>query len=297
MLRICDPHIHLWDLSTGLYPGLEKPSTSFIGDNTAIARDYLLPEFLNEAGEDIELVGAIHVEAFPTYPPAEVEAVSNATRRAPVPIGIVGNADLTREDLADLLDRMGEYPMFRGIRQVVNLHPNTDLSYTEVDYLAQPAFGNGVAELGRRDLSFDLQLYPHQAKAAAGMIAANPDTTFIVNHAAMWADRNSDGWRRWKVALRELAEPPNVLIKISGLGMFDHDWTVESFRPLVYETLEAFGPGRTMFASNFPVDKLFGSYVALWRGYASIVSDLNESERTGLFSDVALRAYRLSEPR
>jgi predicted TIM-barrel fold metal-dependent hydrolase len=293
MLRICDPHIHLWDLATGLYPGLEQPSTSFIGDNAAIARSYLLPEFLAEAGPGIAIEAAVHVEAFPTDPLAELRHLQSMADAAPLPLAIVGHADLTDPGLAALLDRMASAPGLRGIRQVVNLHPDPVFTYVTRDLLADPAFRQGFGQLGPRGLSFDLQLYPHQAGQAAALAAAHPGTQIILNHAGMWVDRDAGGWRRWKTGLRLLADCPNVAVKISGLGMFDTRFTLESLRPLVLETIEAFGPARCMFASNFPVDKLFSTYAALWEAFAAIIAGFPAAERDAMLRANARAIYRI----
>lgn len=293
MLRICDPHIHLWDLATGLYPGLEQPSEGFIGNNAPIARSYLLPEYLAEGGDEVEIVAAVHVEAFPTDPLAEVRHLQGMADVSPIPLGIVGNADLTLPDVGDLLDRMIESSAMRGIRKVVNLHPDPRYSYVAVDYLADPAFHRGFGELGQRGLSFDLQLYPHQMAAAAGLARAHPGTQVILNHAGMWVDRTLAGWAAWKAGLRELASCPNVAVKISGLGMLDTGWSVGSIRPLVLEVIEAFGVERAMFASNFPVDKLFSTYPVLWQAFDVITADLSAAERAALFEGNARRVYRV----
>jgi len=84
-----------------------------------------------------------------------------------------------------------------------------------------------------------------------------------------------------------------VYVKISGLAMFDHQWTVESLRPYVLETIDAFGAERAMFASNFPVDRLFGSYTDLWHAYAAIVEGASVAEKEALFCGNAERFYRI----
>ena len=109
----------------------------------------------------------------------------------------------------------------------------------------------------------------------------------------MWADRHLEGWKQFKAGLRTLAAQPNVLTKISGLGMLDPKWTPDSIRPLVLETLEAFGTKRAMFASNFPVDKLFSDFPTVWRAFAAIVRDLSETEQASLFRDNARATYRI----
>ena len=80
---------------------------------------------------------------------------------------------------------------------------------------------------------------------------------------------------------------------ISGLGMRDRDWTTESIRPLVLETIEAFGAHRAMFASNFPVDKLTSTYLGLWRAFDLITTEFTEPERANLFRVNATRIYRV----
>jgi predicted TIM-barrel fold metal-dependent hydrolase len=93
--------------------------------------------------------------------------------------------------------------------------------------------------------------------------------------------------------MRMLAGCPNVCAKISGLGMIDHDWTVESLRPYALETIDAFGVERAMFASNFPVDGLYGTYADLWSAYERIVADMSSTERDALFRANAERVYRI----
>lgn len=291
--RVIDPHIHLWDLSTGLYPGLETPSTDFAGDNAPIARSYLLDEFLGEAGDAVEILGAVHVEAFPSDPVAETRALQAVADQAPMPVVVVGHADLSAPDFDAVLEGHLAHPAFRGIRQVLNRHADPLYNYVARDFMDDPAWQRGFARLGGLGLSFDLQLYPHQTRQAADLAAKHPETPIILNHAGMWADRHLAGWREWRDGLRMLAARDNVSVKISGFGMFDHQWSVESIRPLVLEVLDAFGTGRAMFASNFPVDKLHGDYPTLWAAFDAIAADLSESERAALFRDNAARIYRI----
>jgi predicted TIM-barrel fold metal-dependent hydrolase len=138
-----------------------------------------------------------------------------------------------------------------------------------------------------------MQLYPHQMNQAIELIREHPDTPFIINHAGMFADRTLAGWRQWRDGMRGLAAHENVAVKISGLGMLDHNWTIESLRPYVLETLDAFGITRSMFASNFPVDRLFGSYTDSWRAFLTITADLTANERAALVAANAERVYRI----
>ena len=292
-LQVVDPHIHLWDLSTGLYPHFERPTKGRNGSNAAICRSYLLEEFLDEGEGEVEIAGAVHIEAFPTEPVRESETLQTVADRSPVPIVLVGNADLTAGDFASVLDRHSAFPIFRGIRQVVNRHDRPDLNYVARDFMSEATFLAGLKLLGTRGFSFDLQLYPHQMDTAAALVSQAADTRFVLNHAGMWADRGLAGWKQYKAGLRTLAAQPNVAVKISGLGMLDPKWTVESIRPLVLETLEAFGVERAMFASNFPVDKLYSDYPTVWRAFAAIVADFSDAEKASLFRDNARSIYRI----
>jgi predicted TIM-barrel fold metal-dependent hydrolase len=290
-LQIVDPHIHLWDLWTRIYPHFEKPGPG--GANATICRSYLIEEYLEEGRDEFEIVGAVHVEAFPTDPIKETETLQKVADANPLPLVIVGNGDLGSPQFPALLDRHQEFPIFRGIRQVVNMHPDPKRSYTSRDLMAEPQFLEGLRELGRRGLSFDLQLYPHQMETAAALAAQVPDTLIILNHAGMWADRDLAGWKQWKAGMRTLAAQPNIVAKISGLAMLDNAWTTESIRPLVLESIEAFGPERSMFASNFPVDKQYSDFVTVWRAFDAITAGFSEAERAGLFRDNARKYYRI----
>lgn len=225
-LQIVDPHIHLWDLWTRIYPHFEKPGPG--GASATICRSYLIDEYLEEGRDDFEIVGAVHVEAFPTDPIKETATLQAVADTGKLPLVIVGNGDLGSKDFPALLDQHQAFPIFRGIRQVVNMHPDPKRSYTSRDLMAEPQWLEGLRELGRRGLSFDLQLYPHQMETAAALAAKAPDTQIILNHAGMWADRDLAGWRQYKAGMRTLAAQPNIVAKISGLGMLDTGWTIES---------------------------------------------------------------------
>jgi predicted TIM-barrel fold metal-dependent hydrolase len=290
-IKIVDPHVHLWDLWTRIYPHFERPGPD--GSNAAICRSYLLEEYLGEGKGEFEPEGLVHVEAFPTDPVKETATLAEVAVRSRVPIVIVSYADLTAPDFQTQLDRHAAYPIFRGIRQIVNQHDNSARSYGVPDRMSHPNFLGSLRELGRRGLSFDLQLYPHQMAQAAGLAAQAPETSIVLNHAGMWVDRDLGGWKAWKAGLRTLAAQPNIAVKVSGLGMLDARWTTESIRPLVLETIEAFGVSRSMFASNFPVDKLFSDFPTVWRAFAAITADFTDADKAGLFRDTARAAYRI----
>jgi predicted TIM-barrel fold metal-dependent hydrolase len=97
----------------------------------------------------------------------------------------------------------------------------------------------------------------------------------------------------WKRELTDLAEAPNVVIKISGLGMCDNTWTVDSIRPWVLTCIEAFGTERSFFGTNWPVDRLYSSYPDVVNAYAQIIRDFSKDEQVALFSGNAERIFRI----
>ncbi|MDR5828466.1 amidohydrolase family protein [Caballeronia sp. LP006] len=296
-MQVVDPHIHLWDLSTHHYPWLANPQTSFVGDARDLKHDYLLADLLRDAG-DIEVLKIVHVDA--NHDPADpveetrwLQGLADDTGRG-MPNGIVAGADLSADDAPAVLEAHAAFANTRGIRQILNVHENPLYDYVGRYFMHEPRWRRNFALLERFGMSFDLQLYPSQMNDAAQLAREHANTQFIVNHAGMFVDRSSvEGYRAWRDGMRALAACPNVAVKLSGFAMLDHEWTVESFRPYVLETIDTFGVGRAMFASNFPVDRLFGTYKQLWNAYAQIVSDASDSEKQALFVRNAERIYRI----
>ena len=105
--------------------------------------------------------------------------------------------------------------------------------------------------------------------------------------------RDPSGITEWREGLKALAANDNASAKISGLGMLDRDWNSESIKPFVLDTIDAFGTDRCMFASNYPVDRLYGTYAGIWRAFDEITRDFSAEERSNLFHDNTVRIYRL----
>lgn len=294
---IVDPHHHLWDLERFSYPWLSaRPlAASVAGDVAPIAKSYLLDDYLADTAKQ-KVVKSVHVDAGfdPSQPVEETRWLQSIADQRGFPHGIVARAELHRPDVETTLASHCRFPNVRGIRHIVNWHPDPAKTYvTKPDFLTDPAWLRGFAQLKRYNLSFDLQLYPSQMADAAALAAAHGDTTIILNHAGMPVDRDPEALSLWPAGMRALGAQPNVWVKISGLGMVDWRWTEQSIRPFVLETIEIFGPDRCMFASNFPVDKLYSSFDALYDAFKSIVSDFSVGERRKLFSDTALAVYRI----
>lgn len=296
-MRVVDPHIHLWDTRVVTYPWLVNPREAYSGDNRLLPQPYDVKALLRDA-EEIEILASVVVEANPEDAIAEarwLQSLADDPASRGHPHGIVAFADLSRADAARTLGDLAHIANVRGIRQILNIHADPRYNYVHRDYFSDPLWRENLSRLAQYRWPFDLQIYPTQAQAAAGIIGQNPDIRFILDHVGMLVDRSSDrDWHEWRTALRQLAQHGNVAIKLSGLAMFDHDWTVESFRPLVLEAIECFGTERCMFASNFPIDGLHGRYPSIWQAYAQIVAGLTATEQDNLFINNAMRYYDLN---
>ncbi len=123
-----------------------------------------------------------------------------------------------------------------------------------------------------------------------------PEIVLCIDHASYPRQRDDEYFETWRTGIRLLAGAPNVVIKISGLGMVDHEWTVESLRPWVDTCIEAFGIDRSFFGTNWPVDRLYSSYGDVLDAYAELISDLTEKEQRALFYENAQRIFRLDLP-
>lgn len=289
-----DTHVHLMEVGLYSWFNRSKPPT-FEGpwDPLFDAGDYVAADLAAETdGTPIELLGAVHVQANADDPIAEIEAVQRMGETSGWPIRIVAGGDLSAPDIEPLLEREASYRDVRGFRQNLNMHDHPLYHYVDKPYMDDPQWLTGLGLLGKYGLSFDMQLYPTQFGRACEVIDEHPDTLFVINHAGMWADRDFAGWKLWHDGLRELGRRDNCAIKISGLASMDHRWTLESIKPAVYTVLDAFGTNRVMFASNFPVDKLHGTYADIIHGFARCVETMSASERDAMFVGNARRFYR-----
>jgi len=224
---------------------------------------------------------------------SEAAQQSDKIGGAAIPTAVVAYADFTHADIDTILAAHCQFDRVRGIRQILNHHKDETLSYTTENLLANARWQKNFALLKKYKLSFDLQIYYQQMEQAAQLADKHPDTQIILNHTGMPVEQGPAGVEAWREGMARLAACPNVAVKISGLGMAIPQWTVERIRPFVMDTIDRFGVGRCMFASNFPVDSLFGSYKKLYGAFNTIVSEFSDQQRNQLFHDNAAHFYRL----
>lgn len=292
-----DPHVHLWDLQHIRYPWLSPPfdSDNPNGSVEPIAVDYPLDAYLADAGA-WDVRGIVHIDAGADAGDAlkETEWLQAMADAQGMPSGIVAFAALDDPDVETLLAAHVTHKNVRGIRHIINWHPDPSRSYSPADVTTTSAWMRGYGLLAKFGLSFDLQAYPGQFAHLAELVAKHSDTQVILNHTGMAIPDDEDGWQTWRSGMAAFAELPNVAVKISGMGFTWRPWDLELARPYVLETIDLFGTDRAMFASNFPTDKLFGSFDKHLDAYDAITADFSDEERAALFGGNANRIYRLN---
>jgi L-fuconolactonase len=179
--------------------------------------------------------------------------------------------------------------------------------------LQHPKFREGFREIANRRLTFDASVYSRGLPDISALADAFPDTTIALNHAGMVMNldldtqQRADEFRQWRTNMQDLARRPNVVCKISGLGMpiwgfgfetrpdpVGYAELAEAWRPYVETTIEVFGAGRCMMASNFPPDGRSGGYVPVWNAYKHIARAASPDDKHALFCGTAARVYGLN---
>lgn len=319
--RIVDAHHHLYDrpgnryllddLLQDLRSGHDVRATVFVQARSMLRADG--PEAMKPVGET----------AFANAMAELCESGSGGPTRACA--AIVGFADLTLGDrVRPVLEAhiaagggaAGAGGRFRGVRHITAWDPDASLlnpAYpTADDMMDSPGFRRGFAHLGPLGLTFDAWLFYPQMGRLAALARAFPDTRIVLNHCggvvrtgrhAAWRD---EVFARWSTGLRELAACPNVMVKLGGLGMALAGFGFEArtrapssaelagaWRPWMDTCIEAFGPARCMFESNFPADKVSYAYGIGWNAMKRIAAAASHDEKADLFWRSAARFYQL----
>lgn len=276
-----DAHHHVWDLSvrpqdwlTG--PGLRPLRRNFGMDDLAPAARAagvgrtVLVQTVTAAGETPELLAL--AEAHPLI------------------AGVVGWTDLTRPDVADELARLRELPggrYLKGIRHQVQ-------GESDPGWLLRGDVRRALAAVAEAGLVYDLVVLPHQLPACTAAAASLPGLTFVLDHLGK-PPVASGALEPWASAVRALAALPNTVCKLSGL-VTEADragWTAGDLRPYADVVLDAFGPGRLMFGSDWPVCTLAAAYGDVLAAARELTLHLSPGERRQLFDTTATRVYRL----
>ena len=299
-IKIVDAHHHLWDLNNAdtKYSWLMvTEGEAFFGDYAAIRKSYLIEDYLEDA-KNQNIIKSVHVQAehYDDKPVNETAWLQNLadTHSSKLPNAIVAFADFSKNNVSEILDAHQEYKNTRGIRQILSYNKDEPkYSHATEDFMKNSSWVENFKHIRNRNLSFDIQIYKHQMEDAVNLANKYNDVLFILNHTGEPCYQSKEYIESWEQNMTKLAKCENVVAKISGLGMFDPNWTIDSTRIFVEKTIQTFGIERCMFASNFPVDKIFNSFDTYWNSFKEITKNYSENDKQLLFSSNAEKYYRI----
>ena len=313
---IVDPHHHLWDRGGQRYL-IEEMTDDIASGHNIVATVYV---------DCRSMYRATGPEAF--CPVGEVEfangvaamSASGGYGRAAICAGIVSHVNLLLgEDARPVLEAeiAAGNGRFRGIRHSSAWDADPDVAGMYATrpkgLLLDATFRKGFACLAPLGLSFDAWLFHPQIGELTDLARAFPDTRIVLDHCGgpvgigRYANRRDEIFPVWKASIREIAKCPNVTVKLGGLAMrlLGYDFherpmppssedAAAAWRPYIETCIEAFGPDRGMFESNFPPDKGQCSYQVIFNAFKRIAAQYSETEKTALFSNTATDFYRLN---
>ena len=280
---IVDAHHHLWDPVATRH--------DWLADVPALQRRFDLADF-QQASAPHGVDASVLVQVLNSTPETEefLQIAAASTGRI---AGVVGWADLTDPGIADELARLKEQPggsLLVGIRHLVPDEP-------DVNWLARPDVQRGLAAVGAAGLVYDLLVRPQHLTAAIKITAALPNVRFVLDHGAK-PDMATGSTQPWTKLIEELSRRPNVTCKLSGLVTEAGPvWSQAKIAPYAGHLLEAFGPNRLMFGSDWPVCLLAASYAEVFGlARALLTGLLSQSELDAVFGTNASLVYDLHPP-
>jgi L-fuconolactonase len=272
-----DAHQHFWDLDRFPYPWMPAAPSPL--------RRKFLPEDLEPILQRNRFDGSVVVQA--TTVEGEGPWLLDLASKHRMILGVVAWVDLTDSRIGAKLDGLQAHPKFKGVR-----HPVHD----EADdrWLLRPTVLNGLRELERRKIPYDLLLRPQHLPAAIELVSKVPNLKMVVDHISkpLIAKRQMAGWEE---NIAALSKSPNIYVKMSGMITEAEwkTWTADHLRPYVQHVWKLFGPDRCMFGSDWPVCLLAGVWKEVLAGFTQALGPTPEPERTKVMGETAVRFYGL----
>ncbi len=274
-----DAHLHVWDLGVGDYP--------WLGPQHGVLYDTFTADQARAELDASGIESAVLVQAEDSV--RETEWMLDLAAEHPWIVGVVGWMPLENPRLtAETLDRLRPDTASRlcGIRHLVHDDPRAD-------FLLLPAVRESLALLAERGIPFDIpDAWPRHLGQAVDLATDLPSLTIVIDHFGK-PPRGSADLSRWEATFRAAGELPNTVTKLSGLGVMGAPFTADALRDVWAIALDAFGPSRIMFGSNWPVALLDGGFRATVEVLTELITDLSPDARAEVLGGTARRVYRL----
>ncbi|WP_256962389.1 amidohydrolase [Streptomyces sp. NRRL B-24572] len=279
--RIIDAHHHVWDLSV-------RPQSWISGDRLApLARSFTLDDLAPEArAAGVTATVVVQTVCVPEETPELLALAADSDLVA----GVVGWTDLTAPDITDTLAALREAP---GGHHLVSIRHQVQ-DEPDPRWLLRPDVRRGLTAVARAGLTYDLVITPHQLPAATAVAASLTGLTFVLDHLGKppIATGTLDPWA---ADLRRFAALPNTVAKLSGLltEAAPGRWRTDDLRPYTDTALDAFGPHRLLYGSDWPVSTLQADYTHVLRLTEQLTEALSPTEKDAVFRHNATRVYHL----
>lgn len=273
-----DSHHHLWAINETDYVWMSEA-------HAVIRRDFLAPDLhavLDASGLD----GTVAVQARQMV--EESAFLLTFADADPRVRGVVGWVPLCQNGGEPWLEQFAAHPKLRGVRHVVHDEPDDD-------FILRPDFNAGIRNLKKYGLLYDILIFWKHLPQTIRFVDLHPEQPFVVDHIAKPRIARGTFDAEWAAGIRELAKRENVSCKISGIitEVRDAEWDADLLRPYFDTALEAFGPQRVMFGSDWPVCLLRGSYASWVKAVEELASSLSPDEQAALWGGNAERIYHL----
>lgn len=254
--RILDSHHHLWDYDPHQYPWIDPALMSVLAQSYGLAN---LREHTN--GYDVQ--ATIAVQARQTL--EETDWLLKAAKADPLCAGVVGWVPLKDKTIGDVLARYADQPLLKGVRHVIQ-------DEDDPEFMLGSEFVRGINALGQTNLRYDLLIFGHQLPNTIKMVDQFPDQPFVLDHIAKPVIDPAKYDKQWAEGITELARRSNVCCKLSGMAteVRSERWDRQTLQPYFDHVLQAFGPDRLMFGSDWPVCLLRTEYA----NWARLVDEL-----------------------
>lgn len=273
-----DSHHHFWNYDPVEY--------GWIGPDMSVLQQDFLPTALASEIELAGIDGVISVQARQTV--EETAWLLGMAAEHEFIRGVVGWVPLASANVVSVLEPLAQSPWLKAVRHVVQDEPDEA-------FILGAEFNRGIAQLKQFGLVYDILIYTRQLANSIRFVDRHPDQPFVLDHIAKPTIHSTEFHESWAVKLRELARRENVVCKFSGVvtEVRDAAWSTDSIRRYWDVAIEAFGPQRLMFGSDWPVCLLrtgYGQWVSTVR---ELMNNMSQDEQNDIMGATACRVYGL----
>jgi len=274
---IIDSHHHFWKYNPAEY--------DWIDDSMKVIRTDFLPAQLLKTIREAGIDGVVTIQARQMV--EETNWLIRKARQNEFMKGVVGWLPLIQGDIEDCLEKYSDEKLLKGLRHVVQGEPDPE-------FILRSDFNHGVSLLKKYSLVYDILITEQQLPNTIRFVDRHPGQVFVLDHIAKPVISRNE-LSPWKENIRELAKRENVSCKISGMVTEANfqSWTAKQLQPYFDVILEAFGPKRLLFGSDWPVCLAATTYNEWLKLVQVNISSLSESEQTDIMGENAIQIYRL----